>query len=107
MAKEIYTLFLVVLSETSASQAAVDRVYSQFYYGGILFLFIIYLILILAALGLGCFALTFSNLPGPEIKPMSPVLAGGFLSAMPPGKSDTYIVTIPVLSQMGLPVSSI
>ena len=48
-----------------------------------------------------------SNLPGPEIKPMSPVLAGGFLSAMPPGKSDTYIVTIPVLSQMGLPVSSI
>lgn len=45
MAKEIYTLFLVVLSETSASQAAVDWVYSQFYYGGILFLFIIYLIL--------------------------------------------------------------
>lgn len=43
MAKEIYTVFLVVLSEASASQAAVDWVYSQFYFGGILFLFIIYL----------------------------------------------------------------
>ena len=72
-----------------------------------IYLLFIYLILILAALGLGCFALTFSNLPGPEIKPMSPVLAGGLLSAMLPGKSDTSIVPIPVLSQMGLPVSSI
>lgn len=43
MAKEIYTLFLVVSNEAYASQAAVDWVYSQFYYGEILFLFIIYL----------------------------------------------------------------
>ena len=27
------------------------------------------------------------NLPGPEIKPMSPLLAGRFLSTAPPGKS--------------------
>ena len=27
------------------------------------------------------------NLPGPEIEPMSPALAGGFLTTGPPGKS--------------------
>ena len=28
------------------------------------------------------------NLPGPGIEPMSPALAGGFLSTVPPGKSS-------------------
>ena len=27
------------------------------------------------------------DLPGPGIEPMSPVLAGGFLTTVPPGKS--------------------
>ena len=31
------------------------------------------------------------NLPGPEIKPVYPALAGGFLTIGPPGKSYTYI----------------
>ena len=30
------------------------------------------------------------NLPGPGIKPMSPALAGRFLSTVPPGKSSDY-----------------
>ena len=31
------------------------------------------------------------NLPGPEIETMFPVLAGGFLSAVPPGKYSIYL----------------
>ena len=27
------------------------------------------------------------DLPGPELEPMSPPLAGGFLTTVPPGKS--------------------
>ena len=30
------------------------------------------------------------DLPGPEIEPMSPVLAGGFFTAEPPGKPGTH-----------------
>ena len=38
------------------------------------------------------------NLPGPEIEPMSPALAGGFLSTAPQGKSSftLYILSDPI-----------
>ena len=29
------------------------------------------------------------DLPGPGLEPVSPALAGGFLTTMPPGKSQT------------------
>ena len=32
------------------------------------------------------------NLPKPEIQPVSPELAGGFLSAWPPGKSYNVVL---------------
>ena len=32
------------------------------------------------------------DLPGPEIKPMSPALAGGFLTTVPPGKSSLCLL---------------
>ena len=32
------------------------------------------------------------DLPGPEIKPMSPALAGGFLTTAPPGKSLSVVL---------------
>ena len=31
------------------------------------------------------------NLPGPGIEPMSPALAGGFLTTVPPGKSQYFL----------------
>ena len=34
------------------------------------------------------------NLPGPGIKPMFPVLAGGFLTIGPPGNSGKYILNM-------------
>ena len=34
------------------------------------------------------------NLPGPEIEPMSPALAGGFLRTEPPGKSKEILFHI-------------
>ena len=34
------------------------------------------------------------NLPGPGIKPMSPVLAGGFLTIGQPGSSGKYILIL-------------
>ena len=32
------------------------------------------------------------DLPGPGLKPMSPALAGGFLTTAPPGKSCTFVL---------------
>ena len=32
------------------------------------------------------------DLPGPGLEPMSPPLAGGFLTTAPPGKSHTYFL---------------
>ena len=32
------------------------------------------------------------NVPGPEIEPMSPALAGGFLTARPPGKGKVKVL---------------
>ena len=37
------------------------------------------------------------NLPGPEIEPMSPALAGGFLTTGPPGKSWSSDVKLSLL----------
>ena len=37
------------------------------------------------------------NLPGPGIEPMSPALAGGFLTTGPPGKSQTIFPILDVL----------
>ena len=34
------------------------------------------------------------NLPGPNIEPVSPALAGGFLSHVPPGKSSVFILLV-------------
>ena len=34
------------------------------------------------------------NLPGPGIKPMFPALAGGFLSTVPPGKSNNSLILV-------------
>ena len=31
------------------------------------------------------------DLPGPGIKPVSPELAGGFVTTVPPGKSPTFL----------------
>ena len=31
------------------------------------------------------------DLPGPGVEPVSPALAGGFLSSAPPGKSDSLM----------------
>ena len=41
------------------------------------------------------------DLPGPGLKPMSPALAGGFLTTVPPGKSQTesYLNMIPATPQ--------
>ena len=33
------------------------------------------------------------DLPGPGLQPVSPALAGGFLTTAPPGKSSLYIFT--------------
>ena len=35
------------------------------------------------------------DLPGPGIKPMSPALAGGFLTTVPPGKSLPLVFNLP------------
>ena len=32
------------------------------------------------------------DLPGPGLEPMSPALAGGFLTTVPPGKSELIVV---------------
>ena len=43
--------------------------------------------------GLGCWAWLLRgvrDLPRPEVKPVSPALAGGFLAPGPPGKSYVY-----------------
>ena len=34
------------------------------------------------------------DLPGPGIEPVSPALAGGFLTTAPPGKSLSYLLFI-------------
>ena len=34
------------------------------------------------------------DLPGPEIEPVSPALAGGFLTTAPPGKSPREILNV-------------
>ena len=34
------------------------------------------------------------DLPGPGIEPMSPALTGGFLTAMPPGKSSLWFLDL-------------
>ena len=42
------------------------------------------------------------NLPGPGIKPVSPVLAGRFLSTVPPGKSKSSKFFVPKVELLGL-----
>ena len=37
------------------------------------------------------------DLPGPGIEPVSPALAGGFLTTAPPGKSLRDYLTVPLL----------
>ena len=39
------------------------------------------------------------NLPGPELEPMSPVLAGGFLTTVPPGKPPLTTFILKPLNQ--------
>ena len=39
---------------------------------------------------LSCSAGTEAHLPGPGIEPVSPALAGGFLTTRPPGKSHIF-----------------
>ena len=34
------------------------------------------------------------DLPGPGLEPMSPALAGGFLTAAPPEKPNTYVLEL-------------
>ena len=34
------------------------------------------------------------DLPGPGLEPMSPALAGGFLTTAPPGKPDDFFKTM-------------
>ena len=34
------------------------------------------------------------DLPGPGIEPMSPALAGGFLTTAPPGKPENFVIII-------------
>ena len=46
--------------------------------------------LVVLAQGLSCSVACGIFLPGPGIKPMSPALAGGFLSIVQPGKSDVF-----------------
>ena len=36
------------------------------------------------------------DLPGPGLEPMSPALAGGFLTTAPPGKSPQYLEEPPI-----------
>ena len=42
------------------------------------------------------------DLPGPGIKPVSPVLAGRFLSTVPPGKSKSSKFFVPKVELLGL-----
>ena len=37
------------------------------------------------------------NLPGPGLEPVSPALAGGFLTTVPPGKPDPHLFSIYIL----------
>ena len=36
------------------------------------------------------------DLPGPGLEPVSPALAGGFLTTVPPGKSEQVTLTGPI-----------
>ena len=45
------------------------------------------------------------DLPGPGLKPMSPALAGGFLTTAPPGKSDFWIFLILIYAAFSYLVS--
>ena len=52
---------------------------------------------ILQARILECFAISFSrDLPNPGIKPVSPALAGGFVTAKPPRKPKLYMTGIEI-----------
>ena len=42
---------------------------------------------------MGLAALQMWDLPGPGLKPVSPALAGGFLTTVPPGKSLNKILS--------------
>ena len=37
------------------------------------------------------------DLPGPGLEPVSPVLAGGFLTTVPPGKPSTNFLKVSVV----------
>ena len=39
-----------------------------------------------------CCSMAMWDLPGPGLKPVSPALAGGFLTTVPPGKSHKYFL---------------
>ena len=69
------------------------------------FKFIHFIYLFLSALGLRCYRRASHcgsaqaqllhgmwDLPGPGLEPMSPALAGGFLTTVPPGKSSTEVL---------------
>ena len=47
------------------------------------------------------------DLPGPGIEPVSPALAGGFLTTAPPGKSPTSYVDSPACHRCDVVVYSI
>ena len=40
------------------------------------------------------------DLPGPGLEPVSPALAGGFLTTVPPGKPLTFTFLTEVLAQV-------
>ena len=42
------------------------------------------------------------DLPGPELEPVSPALAGGFLTTAPPGKSQAIIFDLQKLLQLNI-----
>ena len=41
------------------------------------------------------------DLPGPGLEPVSPALAGGFLTTAPPGKPDTGDIMCKLLEVLG------
>ena len=41
------------------------------------------------------------DLPGPGLEPMSPALAGGFLTTAPPGKSHLSVLDLDVSRKIG------
>ena len=45
------------------------------------------------------------DLPAPELKPVSPALAGGFLTTVPPGKPQNYLFVVCCCEMLTMNVS--